>query len=189
MAKFDISGHTIVTNESPLKTANKTLIITCHGIQAGTEFDRPFPTVVQFLTPKNMAFAGFMTKVLSGDITPSDQVGVQKKIDDYNLSYFDYDSVANVEGWLGTSKSKKFDIMVLSADDTLSNILATLKTKNWQYPSIWCKFCRVNADQYKDGNYAHGVYYGKKNPSATLMNQHKVNATALALELKQKGFK
>lgn len=150
MGNFNFGKYRILTSATNIDATGKTLIISTHGALTGTSFERPYPTVVQFCTPKMTSLRAALDEVIAGRVTASDLASSsQKTIDDYSLTWFEGDPNDNS-----------------------------------------CVFCRVSAAQFEGGTYVGGSTLGALHQTVSQVNRHKVNATALALELQQKkGFK
>jgi len=160
--------------------SGKTLIISSHGGHLGTMFAPAYPVVVQFATPDGGALIAGLKDAIDGKVTSSGiSLGGKKKQDDYNLTHFERDPAPlEVEGYLA---GKPFDVLMLKSGSKafkLSEIIGILNAIDLKYAGILCVFCRVDVEKplFK--------YTGKKSELAQQVNQHQVQATALAHELK-----
>lgn len=191
MGIFNFGTFRILTSGTKIDATGKTMVISTHGAMTGTTFERPYPTVVQFCTPKMTSLRAALSEVIAGNVTASELASSsQKTVDEHSLSWFEGDPDANAI--IGSLKGKKIDVLVVkkAQSETLGNVLKFLARSDYRYPNILCVFCRVTATQFEGNTYIGGDTTGKVHPSVALANQHKVNATAVALELQQKkGFR
>jgi hypothetical protein len=195
MGVYNFAGYKIITAGTRVNTTNKTLVISCHGAILGQRFSRPYPTVVQFCTPKQTALLAALLDVINEKVEAVElATGTQTELDDYYLSWFEHDpDDAAIEGALAANPRDWCDVMVFNQGDTmeitLSRVLRFLKFRGYLYPSILCVFCRVSQQQFVSGQYIGQDFQGKLNPYVARQNAHKVNMTAIALELMQRGWK
>jgi hypothetical protein len=191
MGNFNFGKYKILTSATNIDATGKTLIISTHGALTGTSFERPYPTVVQFCTPKMTSLRAALDEVIAGRVTASDLASSsQKTVDDYSLTWFEGDP--NDNSIVASLGGTKMDVLVMKSGYTeaLSSVLQFLNNFGYKYPSILCVFCRVSAAQFLGGTYVGGSTLGAVHQTVSQVNRHKVNATALALELQQKkGFK
>ena len=191
MGIFNFGKFRILTAGTKLNATGKTLIISTHGAMTGTKFERPYPTVVQYCTPQMTSLRAALLEVVAGNVTASELASTsQKTVDEHSLSWFESDPDDNQI--IGSLKGKKMDVLVVkrAQSEALSHVLGTLARQDHKYPNILCVFCRVTAEQFEGNKYIGGDTTGKVHPFVAQTNQHKVNATAVALELQQKkGFR
>jgi len=191
MGNFNFSKFKILTSGTKIDATGKTLIISTHGALTGGTFERPYPTVVQFCTPKMTSLRAALDEVVAGRVTGSELASSsQKTVDDHSLSWFEHDP--KDDSIVASLSGKKMDVLVMKGgkSETLKNVLTFLKTSGFLYPNILCVFCRVSAEQFEGNAYIGGSTTGKVHAFVSQANQHKVNATAIMLELQQKkGFK
>jgi hypothetical protein len=176
----DLEGIIVVKSSNEFfDTADKTLIISSHGSHLGVNFEPPYNVVIEFATPDGGALVAGLKDVIDGKVTSSNiSLGGKKQRDDYKLTHFEHDPTPEqVDGYVA---GKKFDVLMFKSGApafTLSNIISILASIDMKYPGILCVFCRVSTSKPKF------TYQGKKSSVAQQVNQHQINATAVALQI------
>lgn len=184
--KHESNDFTMYTAGTGFDATGKTLIISSHGGATGTDFTPAYPAVVSYGSPKGGALSADLRAVIRGDVTESQiSLGGKKRMDNYELTHFEYDPGGDIiEFMLETYKGNNSDVLTINPNhtETLSNIIWQLNQWDLKYPGILCIFCRVT------GSSTDFSYSGKKSATSKQANQHRINATALMFELRQKGL-
>lgn len=192
MAVHNYGGFRFHTKGDLKSPGLRTLIISSHGSQTGTTFNRAYPAVIQFAAPKGSLLRADLAEALRDNVTACEMAKAGASYDDYKLSYFEHDpSDVTISSML----TDKHDVLTFSESYTssttvtLSMVLTCLKHWGFQYPGLLCLFCRGQARAQRpvvDGKPYAPSYTGQKSDTAVLSNQHQINATAVMLELQSK---